>query len=334
MNFVPAPGYMPTYNPPLPCSKPVPYGLRAGMSVYVQGVIQHSTDSFRVNFACGGDIAFHFNPRFKGHDKVVLNTFQGGKWGKEEHKKMPFKLGQHFEIVFIITSEHYQIMVNKNPFCEYSHRIPVERVQEVNVDGDMELQSLTVLGGGMMGGGGMPAQPHPPMGMPGMMPNPGFPPGNYPGMMQNPAYPNLPMMMAPAAYNPQVPYRGNFPGGLGSKRTVVIRGFIPQDAKGFRINFKAGNNDIPLHVNPRLNERTVVRNSFLNGAWGREERELPVNPFQAGQYFDLSIRCGNERFKIFANGQPLFNYSHRFRNFPQIDTLEIDGDVILSYVQY
>uniref|UniRef100_A0ACB8FTF2 Uncharacterized protein n=2 Tax=Sphaerodactylus townsendi TaxID=933632 RepID=A0ACB8FTF2_9SAUR len=296
------------------------------MSVYVQGMVRSSTNSFRVNFTCGNDIALHFNPRFKGHDTIVLNTFQGGKWGKEERHGMPFQLGQHFEIVFIVTNEHYKISVNRNHFCEFRHRIPLNQVQEVNVDGDMELQSLNVLGGGM------PAQP--PMGMPGVMPTPGFPPGNYPGMMPNPAYPNLPMMMAPAAYNPQVPYRSNFPGGLGSKRTVVVRGFVPPDAKGFRINFRAGGKDIALHINPRLNERTIVRNSFLNGAWGREERELPVNPFQPGQYFDLSIRCGNQRFKVFANGQPLFNYEHRFRNFPQIDTLEIDGDVVLSYVQF
>ncbi|XP_054855929.1 galectin-4 [Eublepharis macularius] len=322
MTYVPAPGYMPTYNPPLPCSKPVPYGLRAGMSVYIQGVIHHSTNSFRVNFSCGNDIALHFNPRFQGHDKVVLNTFHGGNWGKEEHHHMPFQLGQHFEIMFIVTNEHYQISVNRDPFCEYRHRMPVEQVQEVNVDGDMELQSLTVLGGAMMGGMGMPAQPYPPMGMPGMMPNAGYP------------NPNLPMMMAPTSYNPQVPYIGNFPGGLGSKRTVVIRGFVPQGAKNFHINFKAGHSDIVLHINPRMNENCVVRNSFLNGGWGREERELPFNPFQPGQYFDLSIRCGNERFKVFANGQPVFNYSHRFRNFQQIDTLDIDGDVILSYVQY
>ncbi|KAL8219864.1 UNVERIFIED_CONTAM: hypothetical protein K2H54_035164 [Gekko kuhli] len=276
------------------------------MSVYVQGMIPHSTNSFRVNFMSGSDIVLHFNPRFKGHDTIVLNTCQGGKWGKEERHGMPLKLGQHFEIIFIINSDSYQVLVNRNPFCEYKHRFPMDRVQEVNVDGDMELQSLTVLGGAMMGGG---------------------------GMMPNPQYPNLPMMMTPASYNPQVPYRGNFNGGLGSKRTVVVRGFVPQNAKGFRINFKAGN-DIVLHINPRLNERVVVRNSCLNGSWGSEERDLPFNPFQLGQYFDLSIRCGNERFKVFANGQPLFNYSHRYRNFQQINNLEIDGDVVLSYIQY
>uniref|UniRef100_A0A8C3XNP3 Galectin n=1 Tax=Chelydra serpentina TaxID=8475 RepID=A0A8C3XNP3_CHESE len=120
---------------------------------------------------------------------------------------------------------------------------------------------------------------------------------------------------------------------MTSKKTVVVKGSIPQGAKSFCINFKVGRcKDIALHINPRLNEKIVVRNSFLNGNWGQEERELTLNPFQPGQYFELSIRCGNGRFKVFANGQPLFDYNHRFREFQQIDTLEINGDVVLSYV--
>lgn len=57
----------------------------------------------------------------------------------------------------------------------------------------------------------------------------------------------------------------------------------------FKINFKAGHNETVLHINPRLNERTVVRNSFLGGRWGAEEREVLFNPFEPGQYFDVSV---------------------------------------------
>ncbi|XP_053124095.1 galectin-4 [Hemicordylus capensis] len=326
MNFMPAPGYMPTYNPPLPYSKPVPGGLYPGMSVYVQGTIPHHTKRFRVNFACGAqdgaDIALHFNPRFDGKDQVVLNTFEGGKWRKEEHHKMPLNKGQQFEIVFLVQGDRYQVMVNRGHFCDFKHRIPPERVQVVDTDGDLELQSMTVLGGGgmLMGGGGMQAPAYPQMGMPGL--GSGYPPSN------------LPMMSAPTSYHPQVPHVGNLSGGLGAKSTIVVRGFIPQDAKSFRINFKAGPSDIALHINPRINERTVVRNSFLNGQWGKEERELSYNPFQPGRYFDLSIRCGNEKFKVFADGQPLFNFKHRYRHFQNINTIDIDGDVVLSYIQY
>uniref|UniRef100_A0A8C3I1T3 Galectin n=1 Tax=Chrysemys picta bellii TaxID=8478 RepID=A0A8C3I1T3_CHRPI len=256
---------------PLPHAVPIAGGLRPGMSIYVQGMVPHHTKRFRVNFSCGpekgADIALHFNPRFDSGDKIVLNSFQRGKWAKEEHKHdMPFHKGQHFEMVFNITPEGYRITVNGAPCYEFRHRIPPEQVQVVDVDGDLELQSLNVIGGGMMGGG---------------------------------------------------------------VTSLVL--CLPS----FCINFKMGySKDIALHINPRLNERSVVRNSLLNGNWGSEERELPHNPFQPGQYFELSIRCGNGRFKVFANGQPLFDYNHRFREFQKIDTLEINGDVVLSYVQF
>ncbi|XP_067412827.1 galectin-4 [Emydura macquarii macquarii] len=326
MAFIPAPGYYPTYNPPLPYVTPIAGGLRPGMSIYVQGVVPHHTKRFRVNFSCGqqqgADIALHFNPRFESGDTVVFNSFQG-KWAKEERKQaMPFHKGQPFELVFIVTGEGYTITVNGAPYYQFRHRIPPERVQVVDVDGDLELQSLNIIGGSvMMGGGGM-SYPQP--GMPVMQLNMG---------MHQPT--SLPMMAGPASYHPQVPYVGNFPGGLTSKKTVVVKGFVPPGAKSFCINFKLGySKDIALHINPRLNEQTVVRNSFLKGQWGSEERALPYNPFQPNQYFDLSIRCGNKCFKVFANGQSLFNYNHRSHGFQQIDTLEITGDVVLSYVQF
>ncbi|KAF7242319.1 Galectin-4 [Varanus komodoensis] len=340
MSFVPAPGYMPTFNPPLPYSMPVPGGLRPGMSVYVQGMVPHHTKRFRVNFSCGGhegaDIALHFNPRFDGKDKIVLNSFRGGSWGKEQIQSMPLRKGHPFEVVFIVNNDGYQILVDRNPFCTFEHRIPPEHVQVLNADGDLELQSLNLMGGAMMGPGGMPPQGYPPMAMPGMAPGSGYPNPNLPAMTPEYGYgvPNLPVMSAPTAYHPQVPYRGNLAGGLGSKSTVVLKGFVPPNGKRFHINFKAGPQDIALHINPRMDERVVVRNSLLNGNWGPEERELSFNPFQPGQYFDLSIRCGNHRFKVFANGQHLFDFNHRFHNFQQINMLEIDGDVNLSYIQY
>ena len=49
--------------------------------------------------------------------------------------------------------------------------------------------------------------------------------------------------------------------------------------------------DIALHINPRVKDRIVVRNSMLGGSWGKEERELSLNPFMDGQYFDVSGIC-------------------------------------------
>nr|XP_045235513.1 galectin-4 isoform X2 [Macaca fascicularis] len=277
MAFVPAPGYQPTYNPTLPYYKPIPGGLSVGMSVYIQGVANEHMRRFFVNFAVGqdpgADIAFHFNPRFDGWDKVVFNTLQGGKWGSEERKRsMPFKKGAAFELVFLVLAEHYK---------------------------------------------------GPPM----MPPYPG--PGHCHQQLNS-----LPTMEGPPTFNPPVPYFGRLQGGLTARRTIIIKGYVPPTGKSFAINFKVGSTgDIALHINPRMGDGTVVRNSLLKGSWGSEERKITHNPFGPGQFFDLSIRCGLDRFKVFANGQHLFDFAHRFLAFQRVDTVEIQGDVTLSYVQ-
>nr|XP_023419799.1 LOW QUALITY PROTEIN: galectin-4 [Cavia porcellus] len=303
MAFVPAPGYQPTYNPTLPYNSPIPGGLSVGMSVYIQGVAKENMNRFAVNFMVGGspgsDIAFHFNPRFDGWDKVVFNTQQGGQWGQEERKKsMPFSRGSPFELVFMILQEHYKVVVNGNPFYEYRHRLPLQMVTHLHVDGDLQLQSINFLGG-------QSAPTH------------------------------VPVMSGPPVFQSGLcPYTGRLHGGLTPRKTIIIKGFVPPTAKSFAINFKVGSTgELALHINPRLHEGVVVRNSHLNGSWGPEERRLPFNPFGPGQYFDLSIRCGNDRFKVYANGQQLFDYAHRVPAFQRVDMLEIHGDVALSYVQ-
>ena len=160
---------------------------------------------------------------------------------------------------------------------------------------------------------------------------PAYPAGS-PGY--NPPQMNtLPVMTGPPVFNPRVPYVGALQGGLTVRRTIIIKGYVLPTARNFVINFKVGSSgDIALHLNPRIGD-SVVRNSFMNGSWGAEERKVAYNPFGPGQFFDLSIRCGMDRFKVFANGQHLFDFSHRFQAFQMVDTLEINGDITLSYVQ-
>ncbi|XP_029140059.1 galectin-6-like [Protobothrops mucrosquamatus] len=197
---------------------------------------------------------------------------------------MVLRKGEHFEVIFIVTEARYQVLVNRKPFCTYKHRMPPQSVRDINVDGHLELQSLTVIGGPMIG-------------------------------------------------NMTMPYMGYIPRDLGASRTISVQGFIPKNTKRFEIKFMAGQ-DIALRINPRMKERTVVRNSFLNGRWGPEENDLPFNPFQYGQYFELSIHYDKHEFQIYTNGHPFFNYAHRYIPIEHIRTLKITGDVTLSYIKY
>lgn len=164
--------------------------------------------------------------------------------------------------------------------------------------------------------------------------------GGYPGDMgggMGGGYPgsNLPGMGGQPVYNPPVPYSNMIPGGMFPKRTIVIRGMVPFGAQRIGINFMVSRSrDIAFHLNPRVREGIVVRNSMIGGRWGQEERELGMNPFMEGQYFDISIRCGNQRFKVFVNGQHLFDFVHRLQSFSEVDMLEIEGDVQISYIHF
>ncbi|XP_004601116.2 galectin-7 [Sorex araneus] len=77
------------------------------MFVYIQGVSSMDMKRFVVNFALGtqsgADITFHFNPCFEGWNKVIFNSKLSGQWSKEEEEsRMPFKKGEHFELLVMV----------------------------------------------------------------------------------------------------------------------------------------------------------------------------------------------------------------------------------------
>ncbi|RXM97911.1 Galectin-4, partial [Acipenser ruthenus] len=158
---------------------------------------------FQVNLQCGNyegcDVALHFNPRFDGWDKVVFNTFQNGSWeGEEKKREMPFRKGEDFELIIIVNQDGYQINVNGQEFYLFQHRMPCERVNTLDITGDVIIKSLNIIGGGA--GGGMPGCG-----------------GQQGGGM-------------PGYGGPVVPYSNMIPGGLTSKRTIIIRGMVPPGA--------------------------------------------------------------------------------------------------------
>ncbi|XP_030074225.1 galectin-4 [Microcaecilia unicolor] len=317
MAFVPAPGYHPAYCPLVPYVTSIPGGLRPGVIVYIRGTLAKSCTRFTVNFATGQydgcDIALHMNPRYDGLDRVIFNNFLNSQWGEEEKKKgTPFKSGKQFELVFQITKNNYQVTVDGKPYHEYAHHIPMERINWLQVKGDIVLQAVSIMGYdiGQVIKGGLGA----------LAPTPGGP---------------LPPMNGPVWSNPTIPFTAHIPGGMIPKRTLVVKGYVPSGAKSFAINFKvATTGDIAFHINPRISKHALVRNSFINGVWGEEETEVTQNPLKKEEHFDLSVRSGDKRFKVYINGHHIFNFELRFKNVQQIDTFEIQGDVQVAYVYF
>ncbi|KAL6032590.1 hypothetical protein STEG23_036079 [Scotinomys teguina] len=311
----------PYVNPAIPFSGIIQGGLQEGLQITIHGIMHPFANKFVVNFQTGfseNDIAFHFNPRFEDGGYVVCNTKQKGHWGPEERKmQMPFQKGMSFELCFLVQRSDFKVMVNKNLFVQYSHRVPYHLVDTIAVSGSLQLSLITFQG--------FRPVHQPPMtqsvihtihGIPGQMfPTPGIQPVVYPTS----SYP--------------IPFFTSIPNGLYPSKSIIISGMVLPDAKRFHINLRTGM-DIAFHLNPRFNEKAVVRNTQINNSWGPEERSLHGNmPFSRGQSFSVWILCEVQCFKVAVNGQHLCEYYHRLKNLPAINNLEVAGDVQLTHVQ-
>ncbi|XP_033014267.1 galectin-4-like isoform X2 [Lacerta agilis] len=315
----------PILNPSVPFTGPIFGGLTEGKMIVIQGQVRVSVKRFSVNLVCGnGNIAFHFNPRFDEGRVVVCNTQQHGRWGAEERAyNMPFQPNIYFEMIINVKSHCYQVSVNGNHFLEYRHRLPFHEVQTLQISGDVSLNCISFAG----------TNPPPPYTPPaynvvtattvgGMFAQPNFVQPSFSG--------NSGITLS----NPAVPFHIAIPGNFTQFRKITIVGNVPFHSNRFHVNLKntmSGN--IALHINPRLKEGAVVRNTFIHGSWGSEERHLLAMPFSPGQAFHMEITNLKNNYQVTVNGIVIFNYTHRIPS-GQVDHLEIAGDVTLSCVQY
>ncbi len=92
--------------------------------MYINGRSNNNASRFEFNLLTsthnGGDVAFHFNPRFDQRE-AVRNSCQGGGWGAEEKQGgFPLQPGQEFEIQIICFPEHYQVKKTFNDSLSHS----------------------------------------------------------------------------------------------------------------------------------------------------------------------------------------------------------------------
>ncbi|XP_070620652.1 galectin-6-like [Erythrolamprus reginae] len=265
------------------------------MSVHVQGNVPKNSNGFGVNFSLtknpGEDIAFHFNPRFKGWNKVVVNSFESGRWKMEEKRNMPFKRGQHFEATFIVTEAGYQILVNRKLFYVFKHRIPPQNVQFINVDGELELQSLNVTAGSMTGNT---------------------------------------TTTSPESYFLALPYDQAVLGGLHPGMSIYVNGTVPEYSESFSVNFANCPHwgaDTPLHFKTIFFRESLGINTCQSHRWGKEVRLQ--NPFQKGKPLEIIFIVKEAEYQILVNGKPFYNYSHRLP--PEgVQLIRVDGDLNLK----
>jgi len=127
----------------------------------------------------------------------------------------------------------------------------------------------------------------------------------------------------------QLPYEAAFHDGHLKAGEVVLINGIPTGDR-FEIDFIGRDESILFHYNVRLNEKKVIRNSFINGVWGTEERE-GVFPFKKDTAFDLVIQNQPYSVQIFVNGNRIGTFAHRTSN-PRHDyhKIRVSGTVDLT----
>nr|XP_055164801.1 galectin-8 isoform X3 [Nyctereutes procyonoides] len=303
------------YNPVIPYVGTIPGQLEPGTLIVIRGHVPCDSDRFQVDLQCGSsvkpraDVAFHFNPRFKWSDCIVCNTLKNEKWGWEEITyDTPFKKEKSFEIVIMVLKDKFQVAVNGKHILLYAHRITPGKIDTLGIYGKVNVHSI------------------------------GY---NFSSDFRSTQASTLELteiskenVLKPDTPHFTLPFTARLNSSMGPGRTVVIKGEVNKTARGFNVDLVSGKSkDIALHLNPRLNIKAFVRNSFLHESWGEEERNITCFPFSPGMYFEMIIYCDVREFKVAVNGVHSLEYKHRFKELSNIDTLEIDGDIHLLEVR-
>ncbi|CDQ85407.1 unnamed protein product [Oncorhynchus mykiss] len=135
-------------NPVIPFTGAIPGGLHPGEIVIIQGTVHNDADRFQMDLSCGSstkpraDIAFHFNPRFKGSPCVVCNSLVQESWGREETlQQLPYRQGVAFETIILVHDEVFKA-INGSHLLEYKHRIPLDRIDTLSISGKVKVHAL------------------------------------------------------------------------------------------------------------------------------------------------------------------------------------------------
>lgn len=120
-----------------------------------------------------------------------------------------------------------------------------------------------------------------------------------------------------------------------------IKGTVPRTCERFSINLVLNNThrDIALHLNPRMPQNCVVRNSKHKKRWGKEEIASSV-PFDLhrGNDFIIHILVTDEGYLIAINGKHFASFGHRFPyqkvkgiEIRDVTDVEVDQIKVLEY---
>lgn len=130
-----------------------------------------------------------------------------------------------------------------------------------------------------------------------------------------------------------VPFSGRIRGGMRPGKKIIVMGIIDLEPDSFDISLTCGRGsegeepqrDVALKLTARFAQRQFLRKGCVSGKWSEEEASIPYFPFIPEQPFRVEIHCEHQRFRIFVDGHPLFDFYHKVKSLTSIDTVRING---------
>ncbi|KAM6956439.1 galectin-related protein B-like [Aplochiton taeniatus] len=135
-----------------------------------------------------------------------------------------------------------------------------------------------------------------------------------------------------------VPFNGRIRGGMRPGKKIIVMGIVDMEPDSFDVSLTCGRGtekeelqpDVALKLTARFAERQFLRNARVSGKWSGEEASTDYFPFIPDQPFRIEIHCEHTRFRIFVDGHQLFDFYHKVKSLPSIDTVRIDGGLQIT----
>ncbi|XP_039995100.1 galectin-related protein-like isoform X4 [Xiphias gladius] len=125
-----------------------------------------------------------------------------------------------------------------------------------------------------------------------------------------------------------VPFSGRIRGGMRPGKKIIVMGIVDLEPDSFNMSLTCGRDsekeeaphDVALKLTARFSDRQFLRSARVSGKWTEEEASTAYFPFIPDQPFRVEIHCEHQRFRIFVDGHQLFDFYHKVKSLPSIDT--------------
>lgn len=308
----------------VPYHQELPEQVTAGTGMIITGKSLPNCQKFAVNLICDcistdtPDIALHFNPRLSQR-YIVRNCQINGRWGEEETtliSKFDIEEYRNFQLLILVAGEEFLVSLNGKHLCAFGFRLPLEKVKFLEVVGNVQVlnvdyKKLTV----------------------------------YPEITDSTDDYKISLVEGDYSFKTEGAVSLNLPiTGILSKKfgqgwQLNIIGKVKLLPHSFYINLQVGRQIwphpiIPLHLNPRFatasGDNIIVRNAWVDGGWGPEERIQNFN-FIPGCQFKLTITCDMDGFSVWIDENLTGEFRLRCKS-DEINTVYIQGDVHIYHI--